>query len=76
MDTKNNNKDVSQESFILIRFEHPNSTKIMDFKQNNIDEFQMIGASQMLELIAKKIMMDGMSAPGPEVEPPKLYKPN
>ena len=72
-----NNKSLDSESFILIRFATPGSTKIIDFKQNNIDELQMIGASQMLELIAKKIMMEAMSSVGPDiVEPPKLYRPN
>lgn len=68
-------KDISKESFILIRFEAPNSTKIIDFKQNNIDEFQMVGAAQMLELVARKIMVDGMNGAESTVEPPKLFKP-
>ena len=72
-----NNKTLEEQSFILIRFATPGSTKIIDFKQNNIDELQMIGAAQMLELIAKKIMMDSMSSTPPDiVEPPKLYRPN
>ena len=70
-------KELPSESFILIRFAAPNSTKIIDFRNNNVDEIQILGASQMLELIAKKIMMDSMTTIGPDIaEPPKLYKPN
>jgi hypothetical protein len=72
----NNGKDISKESFILIRFENSHLTTIIDFKTNNVDEFQLLGAANMLELISKKLMMDSMSSVTPAVaEPPKLYKP-
>lgn len=71
-------KDVSQESFILIRFDKIHSTIIIDTKMNNVDEIQMIGAAQMLELVAKNSMMLGINNAKVEpgiVEPQKLYKP-
>ena len=69
-------KSLEKESFLLIRFESANSTKIIDFKQNNIDEIQMIAVANMLELMAKKVMMDSMASLAPEVAPPKILTPN
>jgi hypothetical protein len=72
-----NNKDVSQESFILIRFAGINSTQIIDTKLNNIDEIQMVGAAQMLELVARNAMITGLNKVKTDtIDPPKLYKPN
>ena len=70
------NKDLTNESFLLVRFEKPHSTSLIDFKNNNVDEFQMLQIAQLLELTAKKIMMDGLSTPVQEVAPPKILTPN
>ena len=37
------NKDLSQESFLLVRFEKPHSTSLIDFKNNNVDSLTTAG---------------------------------